>query len=59
MDPEFAGLPLLRLAPLSPPDAAALLDDIAQDGLKTLGCATRSQPRRRAIRPSCCACSTA
>ncbi|MGW4597730.1 LuxR C-terminal-related transcriptional regulator [Streptomyces sp. NPDC004457] len=33
VDPEFAGLPLLRLAPLSPPDAAALLDDIAQDGL--------------------------
>ncbi|KUN20473.1 transcriptional regulator [Streptomyces corchorusii] len=33
VDPEFTGLPLLRLAPLSPPDAAALLDDIAQDGL--------------------------
>ncbi|WP_189817177.1 LuxR C-terminal-related transcriptional regulator [Streptomyces olivaceoviridis] len=33
VDPEFAGLPLLRLAPLSTPDAAALLDDIAQDGL--------------------------
>ncbi|MGW2773696.1 LuxR C-terminal-related transcriptional regulator [Streptomyces olivaceoviridis] len=33
LDPEFTGLPLLRLAPLSPPDAAALLDDIAQDGL--------------------------
>ncbi|MEW2289209.1 LuxR C-terminal-related transcriptional regulator [Streptomyces sp. NPDC047841] len=33
VDPEFAGLPLLRLAPLSPPDATALLDDVAQDGL--------------------------
>ncbi|ALO98471.1 Putative transcriptional activator [Streptomyces hygroscopicus subsp. limoneus] len=33
VDPEFTGLPLLRLAPLSPPDAATLLDDIAQDGL--------------------------
>ncbi|MEW2516433.1 LuxR C-terminal-related transcriptional regulator [Streptomyces sp. NPDC046870] len=33
VDAEFAGLPLLRLAPLSPPDAAALLDDLAQDGL--------------------------
>ncbi|MFF7373166.1 helix-turn-helix transcriptional regulator [Streptomyces tricolor] len=33
VDPEFAGLPLLRLAPLPPPDAAALLDDAAQDAL--------------------------
>ncbi|POX63210.1 transcriptional regulator [Streptomyces sp. Ru62] len=32
-DPEFAGLPLLRLAPLPPPDSAALLDDLAQGGL--------------------------
>ncbi|MFF9087540.1 LuxR C-terminal-related transcriptional regulator [Streptomyces sp. NPDC014991] len=30
VDPEFAGLPLLRLDPLAPPDAASLLDDAAQ-----------------------------
>ncbi|MEV4339821.1 LuxR C-terminal-related transcriptional regulator [Streptomyces sp. NPDC049590] len=29
VDPEFAGLPLLRLAPLSATDAAALLDEAA------------------------------
>lgn len=32
-DPEFAGLPLLRLAPLPPPDSVALLDDLAQGGI--------------------------
>ncbi|MFI8193614.1 LuxR C-terminal-related transcriptional regulator [Streptomyces sp. NPDC085946] len=31
VDPEFAGLPVLRLGPLSPADAAALVDD-ATDG---------------------------
>ncbi|MFG2933611.1 AAA family ATPase [Streptomyces achromogenes] len=33
VDPEFAGLPLLRLAPLSTADAAALLDDAAPGAL--------------------------
>ncbi|MCG0062026.1 LuxR C-terminal-related transcriptional regulator [Streptomyces tricolor] len=33
VDPEFAGLPLLRLAPLPAPDAAALLEEAAQDAL--------------------------
>ncbi|GGR71750.1 MULTISPECIES: LuxR C-terminal-related transcriptional regulator [Streptomyces] len=33
VDPEFAGLPLLRLAPLSAPDAAALLDEAAPGAL--------------------------
>ncbi|MDN3258646.1 LuxR C-terminal-related transcriptional regulator [Streptomyces sp. CSDS2] len=33
VDPEFAGLPLLRLAPLSAPDAAALLAEAAPGAL--------------------------
>ncbi|MGW2951813.1 LuxR C-terminal-related transcriptional regulator [Streptomyces eurythermus] len=33
VDPEFAALPLLRLAPLSAPDAAALLDEAAPGAL--------------------------
>ncbi|AYN43061.1 transcriptional regulator [Streptomyces dangxiongensis] len=33
VDPEFAGLPLLRLDPLAPQDAASLLDDAAQGAL--------------------------
>ncbi|MFF9002198.1 LuxR C-terminal-related transcriptional regulator [Streptomyces achromogenes] len=33
VDPEFTGLPLLRLAPLSAPDAAALLDEAAPGAL--------------------------
>ncbi|MCL3994497.1 LuxR C-terminal-related transcriptional regulator [Streptomyces lavenduligriseus] len=33
VDPEFAGLPLLRLAPLSAPEAAALLDEAAPGAL--------------------------
>ncbi|MFD0392206.1 ATP-binding protein [Streptomyces nogalater] len=33
VDPEFAELPLLRLAPLSAPDAAALLDETAPAAL--------------------------
>ncbi|MEV5350430.1 hypothetical protein [Streptomyces achromogenes] len=33
VDPECAGLPLLRLAPLSTADAAALLDDAAPGAL--------------------------
>lgn len=33
VDPEFAGLPLLRLAPLAPADAASLLDDAAPGAL--------------------------
>ncbi|MEU2435505.1 LuxR C-terminal-related transcriptional regulator [Streptomyces rubradiris] len=33
VDPEFAGLPLLRIPPLSAPDAAALLDEAAPGAL--------------------------
>ncbi len=48
-DPHLAGLPVVHLDPLTPPEAAALFDDVTRGGA-TPSYATNSSTRRPATR---------